>query len=246
VFTFWVQPPAPPPDLDPKKIAEAVRIYSDGTFLEILQLRFQDWLRFAGSIIFGVIFVLPRFLFGLYLWRTGVLQRLGDYADSLKRIVMWGLAVGLPLNLAASLLTLIYRPRFSPLTFGIQTLLLFGVPLLSAAYVAAVALWAISRQPGWLHRGLNAIGRTALSNYLLQSIVGTFLFYSYGLGLMGTAGPAIGIPLTFAIFAAQLFVSRWWLERYQFGPVEWLWRSATYGKRQPMVAGHTIAAADPV
>jgi uncharacterized protein len=74
----------------------------------------------------------------------------------------------------------------------------------------------------------------ALSNYLFQSLVCTTLFYSYGLGLFGKVGPAAGLALSFAIYSVQVPLSVWWLRRFRFGPMEWVWRSMTYGKLQPM------------
>jgi uncharacterized protein len=74
----------------------------------------------------------------------------------------------------------------------------------------------------------------ALSNYLFQALVCTTIFYSYGLGLFGSVGRAPGLGLTVAIYVSQVGLSRWWLNRFQFGPLEWLWRSITYGKLQLM------------
>jgi uncharacterized protein len=74
----------------------------------------------------------------------------------------------------------------------------------------------------------------ALSNYLLQSLVCTTLFYSYGLGWYGSVGRAAGLVLVVIIYAAQIPLSVWWLKHFRFGPAEWVWRSLTYGKRQPM------------
>jgi uncharacterized protein len=77
----------------------------------------------------------------------------------------------------------------------------------------------------------------ALSNYLFQSIVCTFIFYNFGLGFYGQAGPAIGLALAIVIFTGQVYLSKFWLQHYQYGPMEWLWKSLTYGKffrmRQP-------------
>jgi uncharacterized protein len=74
----------------------------------------------------------------------------------------------------------------------------------------------------------------ALTNYLLQSVICTTIFYSYGLGLYGQVGPAAGVSLTVLIFVTQIMLSVWWMRRFRFGPVEWLWRTLTYGKLQPM------------
>jgi uncharacterized protein len=73
----------------------------------------------------------------------------------------------------------------------------------------------------------------AITNYLMQSIICTTLFYGYGFGLYGI-GAALGILVTIVIYAVELLWSPWWLKRFRFGPVEWLWRTITYWKRQPM------------
>jgi uncharacterized protein len=87
-----------------------------------------------------------------------------------------------------------------------------------------------ARRLGWLAPA----GRMALSNYLLQSIVCTLLFYGYGLGLFERLPRFWQVPFALGLFALQALASRWWLARYRFGPVEWLWRSLTYLKAQPM------------
>ena len=74
------------------------------------------------------------------------------------------------------------------------------------------------------------MGRMALSNYLFQSIVCIFIFYNFGLGLYGQVGTALGLALAIFIFIVQIFISRLGLKHYQYGPVEWLWKSLTYGK----------------
>jgi uncharacterized protein len=73
----------------------------------------------------------------------------------------------------------------------------------------------------------------ALTNYLTQSIVLSFVFYGYGLGLFARVSPAGGFAMACALYATQLAFSVAWLERYRFGPFEWFWRSMTYGRRQP-------------
>ena len=81
---------------------------------------------------------------------------------------------------------------------------------------------------------LATVGRMALSNYLLQSLICTMIFYSYGLALFCKVRPSLGLLFTIVIFLVQIPLSVWWLRRFQFGPIEWLWRSLTYWQRQPM------------
>jgi uncharacterized protein len=107
-------------------------------------------------------------------------------------------------------------------------------PFLSAAYVTSILL--LYRSASWRRRfaPLVAVGRLSLSNYLLQSLVAALIFTGYGLRLYGQVGAAWGIALSIVIFAVQIPLSAWWLRRFQFGPAEWLLRSWTYGRWQPL------------
>jgi uncharacterized protein len=109
-----------------------------------------------------------------------------------------------------------------------------GAPALSILYMTSIV--QLLQDPAWQARlaPLANVGRMAISNYLLQTLICTTLLYGYGLELYGQVGPAVGVLLTIAIYAAQLVLSVWWLRRYRFGPVEWLWRTLSYGQRQPM------------
>ncbi|NJK93393.1 MAG: DUF418 domain-containing protein [Blastochloris sp.] len=75
----------------------------------------------------------------------------------------------------------------------------------------------------------------ALTNYLSQSLIATTIFYGYGLGLGGSVGRLGTVSIALLIFIMQIFLSWMWLKFFHYGPLEWLWRSLTYGVRQPMV-----------
>jgi uncharacterized protein len=77
-------------------------------------------------------------------------------------------------------------------------------------------------------------GRLALTNYLSQTLFGLVVFYGIGVGLMGRVGPIWWPLITVAVISMQAALSRWWRERFVFGPVEWLWRQATYRQRLPI------------
>jgi uncharacterized protein len=81
---------------------------------------------------------------------------------------------------------------------------------------------------------LSYVGRMALTNYLLQSIICTTIFYGYGLARYGQIGVAAGIVLAVTIYLLQVLFSQWWLHHFRYGPMEWLWRTLTYGHRQPI------------
>ena len=80
--------------------------------------------------------------------------------------------------------------------------------------------------PAWQRRLLpfSYVGRMALTNYLLQSVICTTLFYSYGLGLYGRVGPLADFFLGLVIYACRFRFSQWWLRTHRYGPMEWLWR----------------------
>jgi uncharacterized protein len=148
---------------------------------------------------------------------------------------VWGLVIGLAGN--AIYATLIMSlPRFAP-TWSLVAATVaqgIGAPLLSLAYLAAICLLAL--RPAWGRRlqVLAPVGQMALTNYLLESIICTLIFYGYGLGLFGRVGAAWGIVLTVVIYLALIPISHWWMKRFRYGPAEWLWRSLTYWKLQPM------------
>ena len=74
----------------------------------------------------------------------------------------------------------------------------------------------------------------AFTNYLVQSLIFSWVFYGYGFGLFGQVGASAALAFGVVVYVVQVFFSRWWLLRYSFGPVEWLWRTLMYGRAQPM------------
>jgi len=105
---------------------------------------------------------------------------------------------------------------------------------LALAYAAGLLLALRSPKIARAAAPFAAAGQMALTNYLTQSVALSLLFYGYGLGLFGQVGPAAGATIGLALYVSQIAISVIWLRRWRFGPVEWLWRSLTYGKRQPM------------
>ena len=87
---------------------------------------------------------------------------------------------------------------------------------------------------GGRRRRLAAVGRMAFTNYLLQSVICTLIFYGHGLGYFGEVERGGQILIVFSVWIALIILSNLWLSRFRFGPVEWLWRTLTYLKPQPM------------
>ena len=110
----------------------------------------------------------------------------------------------------------------------------WGALLLATGYLAGIMLLCRWFRDNLAINALAAVGRTAFSNYLLQTMIATSLFYGHGLGLFGQLNRVELLGVVVLIWAIQIPLSIWWLKRYQFGPVEWVWRTLTYRKRQPM------------
>lgn len=110
----------------------------------------------------------------------------------------------------------------------------WGSLFVALAYVSLIMLITKSIRLGGISRRLAAVGRMAFTNYLMQTVICTTIFYGHGFGLFGTVERSIQILIVLAVWIFQLWFSTFWLERFRFGPAEWVWRSLTYMKRQPM------------
>ena len=213
---------------------ESLRAYSHGAFAEISLERARA---VAWSLCWPISWlqILGLFLIGLYAGRREFFQKLQTYLPFVRKALWWALALGVVgmLNRAGVFkLPELLGSYFSG--FGEEGLQTIGNLGLSFFYAGALIL--LAQRHAWKSRlaPLAAVGRMALSNYLLQSLVCTTLFYSYGFGLFGKVGPAAGLALSVAIYSVQLPLSQWWLRHFRFGPLEWVWRSLTYGKPQTM------------
>ena len=217
-------------------VERADRVYTNGTFSEITAQRVYDYTSLGLLSFFALGFnVLGLFLIGIYFGKRQIFQNLETNRPLLRKLLLWGLLIGLPAN--AIYATLIMDTvRFAPSgAAGIAALAHgIGAPLLMLGYVAALSLLSMTPVWGARLKALAPVGQMALTNYLMQSIVCTLIFYGYGLGLFGKIGAAAGILLTFVIYLLQIPISHWWMKRYRYGPAEWLWRSLTYLKPQPM------------
>lgn len=180
--------------------------------------------------------VLAMFLLGLLIGRHRAWERLEGHVPLLRRVMRWGLLLGVPACLGEAWVAgLPGTEQFGGWRVVLDsTLYALGVAPLAMAYAAGfVLLW---RRPAWQRRLvlLAPTGRMALTNYLTQTLIGITLFFGIGFGLGMRLGATWFPVLALIILVLQTLLSQWWLARYRFGPMEWLWRSLTYGARQPM------------
>jgi uncharacterized protein len=175
---------------------------------------------------------LAMFFAGFIAGRRGLLAHPQAHRKLLRRVVGWGLAIGLPGALAYALPALRLNDAVRELSGLAVTLL--TAPFLAAAYAAGMLL-VFQAGPGRvLAQWLAPAGRMALSNYLLQSLVCAWIFLAYGLRWVGTVGPLASFAIALAIFAGNLALSRWWMHRFTYGPAEWLLRAFTNLELPPL------------
>jgi uncharacterized protein len=213
---------------------QSMHTYSQGTFAEITRERTRG-VAWSISWAIGWLHILGLFLAGLYAGRRNFFQQLPQHLRFIRKAMWWALALGLAGILARAGILKLPETRSANLNdFARGVLETAGFLAVSFCYAGAIIL--LVQRPAWRARlaPLAAVGRMALSNYLFESVICTTLFYSYGFRLFGKLGPAAGLVLTFAIYTIQIPLSVWWLRHFRFGPMEWVWRSLTYGKLQPM------------
>jgi uncharacterized protein len=210
-----------------------------GSYRTIVAHRAKDlWKeQIFGFLIAGFWFAGGRMLIGMGLMKLGVFAGRRSRAFYLG-LVLVGYGIGLPLVLYDAYRLL--QTQFIAFDYEIHGGVFFnfyGSILVALGHAGAIMLIYQSGLLSWLTRRLAAVGRMALTNYLTHSIVCTTLFYGYGYGLFGTIHRTGLVAIVLAIWAAQLIVSPIWLEYFRFGPAEWLWRSLTYWRLQPILRG---------
>ena len=178
---------------------------------------------------------LAYFLLGMAALKTGFLTG-GWSAQRYRRTALIGFGIGIPAY--ALLALLLARDGFSvPMIFALSMAATVPFrPLMVAATAALIIL--LTRKGGGLADRIAAAGRAAFTNYIGTSLAMTTLFYGYGAGLFGRLGRAELWLVVFAMWGLMLLWSKPWLERFEYGPLEWLWRSLARGERQPMRKGN--------
>lgn len=203
--------------------------YAHGSYGQAVIQRLRDLGMALGALLLVGPQVLGMFLIGAWFARSGAVAQPQDY-PRLYACLRW---VALPVGLGVMLYSVWLLPYVAPGRFDLRTGAIYALNAVAGLLMCTGYLaWGV-RWSGLLH-WLAPAGRMALSNYLAQSLVCTFVFYGYGLGWFEQMGRAWQLLFAVALFAAQVVFSRWWLQRFRFGPAEWLWRGFTYLQLPPL------------
>jgi uncharacterized protein len=176
--------------------------------------------------------VLSMMLLGLALYKRNVLSSQRSY-KFYGLMVLLGYTIGLLVNYYE--VSTIINEKFSYMSFS-KTNLTYDVGRVSIAmgHVGAIMLFCKSGVLPWLRRRLAAVGKMALTNYIMHSIICLFFFTGAGLGMFGKLERHELLYVVFSIWAVQLILSPIWLKHFHYGPMEWMWRNLSYQKIQPM------------
>ncbi len=172
-------------------------------------------------------------LVGMGLYKLGVFSAALS-AKAYRKMILAAVFLGLPLVWAGVWFRESTGWAMETGFFGGSQFNYWGSVFVALGWIGAMMLFCQSKAGTRLYNALAAPGQMALTNYLTQTLICTTLFYGHGFGLYGHVERTGQILIVFAVWVVQLLWSPWWLARYRFGPFEWLWRSLTYWRLQPL------------
>ena len=246
------------PDMVKQMVAEAKAweasqnlAYGHGSWVETVREHVRDFGRFYGSplrlwsTLGFFVQMATTMLLGLLIGRNNWVPRIPEFLPRIRRLQWWALGLGLGFALTFEILGQLNRvPGPSPVKVVISVSYVLCRLSMMGFYVLTIV--RLAQAPVWQRRfaPIAATGRMPLTNYLGQTLVATTLFYGWGLGLFGQVGPALTLLIAVGIyFVIQVPLSLWWLRRFEFGPLEYLWRTLTYGRRPTQSSRPAPAAA---
>ena len=233
------------PRIDKDKATGALkpplRVTGSGTYPQMVADRISDLIfqyRYGTYAWFWPLMG-TTLVIGFIAGRRRFFQDIPGHLPLIRTITWWSGGIGLALAAAFAsgrLLATRGGDWSNALRMVIWVLYIVNGPIVCAFYMGAIVL--LAQRPAWraAMSPLASVGRMPLTNYLMQSVIASTLFYGYGFGLYYRIGPAVGVLIAFAIYAVQVAYSAWWMARFRFGPMEWLWRTLTYGNAPAMLA----------
>ena len=207
-----------------------LQAYQDGPYQDLFVFRAITWMMYIViTMLSNGWHIMAMFALGVLLYRSGFFED-GAAGERLRTLTIYvGLPIGLLIESACCLVQMLYMQEQPGHLIWIMMIHELSVPLVSMGYASIVINLVRSGTFQWLIHALSCTGRMALTNYLLETVVMTSVFYYYGFGLFGTVERIYLIPVALVTWTMLAFISVAWLGAYRQGPVEWLWRRLTYG-----------------
>ena len=211
-------------------VEQSVIVFQNGNFSEILAFRLTEEIPLIlPNFIITIPMVLFIFLIGLYVGKKGVLMNISGHLEWIRKVWKKSFIYGAVLTFVYVILKAeLFIVPFYLHEATLEVLSLISGLVVSFFYISSITLLCQQRQWKVRLKFLAPVGQMALTNYLLQTVICLMLFYGYGLGLYGKVAPGVGILVTLVIFTAQVFLSKFWMARFKYGPLEHVWRAFTY------------------
>ena len=214
-------------------LPEVINIYSGGSIIDIFKLRIHEYAAFRNiNLIYYAPKILSLFLLGYLFYKEQYFKKINSSRAKYSIILTILISIGILLNLTTGdIVNILANPDTNPF----YTAIYMGVIEVTNIFLGFgyILLVLIVSKLSIFNKILNPfkyVGRMALTNYLLQSIIFTTIMYSYGFGMFGSFQPWQLIIFAVLVFTIQLYFSKIWLQYFQFGPMEWIWRKLTYLK----------------
>jgi len=226
---------------DPSQLQSYWDILKSGAYWPWMQANWKEFpIKMYFQIESGRLYItLGLFLLGYYAGKKRIFESPESLKPLFKRVIrvsLWTLGIAVMTALLVfGVAALIHVELPGYISMGLGGLLydVFNAAV-SALYVSAVTLAFLKPGEHPLLMAFYPAGRMGLTTYLMQTVMGVVVFYGIGLNQLGTMGAAWSVLIGMAFFLAQLYVSQLWLNTFRYGPVEWLWRSLTYLRLQPL------------
>jgi uncharacterized protein len=204
--------------------------YLNATYGMLTKIDFQ--VSFFGRFYYTFAY----FLVGLWLGRTGLFKDLSAFSKRIKDTMLWSIGV-LIISFGLVVATFATAPQpidFSTWQFALGMNFMDWVSV-SMSSIILCGFLMLYQKDSWQRRlaFFAPYGRMALTNYVMQSIIGTFIYFGWGLGYIGQFGALICFLMGIGVIIIQTVFSKYWLKSFKYGPLEWLWRCGTYLKWQP-------------
>ena len=217
-----------------ERIREETEVLSKGSYFDGVYLNAS---RFAEKMTIDAgmsILLIAMFLIGYWFVQSGIMRETRAHLPLFRKLAIYGLPLGIGLGLLGSLIAVSHTPGDTQdgYQFAYGLLMLGNLPA-CLGYVGVVVLMLHSDRTFSRISYLAPAGRMALTHYILQSIVSALIFFGGGLGLWGLPR-SLQLLYVVLFFALQVAFSHWWLSRFRYGPLEWLWRGFTYRITPPM------------
>lgn len=204
----------------PTLAQQAIANYQQGTWKQLFMQRVDDWLyvnSFTQTFIF-ILTILPFFLFGAHIAKEKWFHDVKRHRATIRKWCIGSFIVGMVFK---------WLPYVEKNIVTEYAQDMIGGPALALFY-----LTAFSFAPANIIRFFSPVGQMAFTNYLMQSVICTTIFYSYGFGLYGKVTPKQALAVALVVYVMQICWSHWWLKKYRIGPMERVWRWMTYGKKK--------------